>query len=67
MSDDYQLIKDLYEAQAKENIVKKWVEKKIADTYVKIEDGWRDCEFKHKGWIKQGANNDTSVSSSAKE
>ena len=55
MSDDYQLIKDLYEASAKEDIVKKWVEKKIADTYVKIEDGWRDCEFKHKGWIKKGS------------
>lgn len=55
MRDDYQLIKDLYEASAKEEILDKWVAKKIKDTYVRIEDGWRDCEFKHKGWIKSSS------------
>ena len=60
MSDDYQLIKNLYESHAKEDIVTKWVEKKIADTYVRIEEGWRDCDFKHKGWIKEGVSSDSS-------
>jgi peptidyl-prolyl cis-trans isomerase SurA len=56
MSDDYQQIKDLYEESVKNDIVKKWIEKKIASTYVKIEDGWRNCEFKHSGWIKAADN-----------
>ena len=30
-----------------------WLEKKIADTSVRIEDNWRNCEFTHKGWIKE--------------
>lgn len=54
LSDDYQLIKQLYEEAKKESILKNWIEKKIKDTYVRIEDGWRDCEFKHSGWIKSG-------------
>ena len=52
LSDDYQQIKGMYEQSAKAKILKDWVEKKINDTYVRIEDGWRDCEFQHKGWIK---------------
>lgn len=52
LSDDFQTIKDLYENSVREKILTEWVEKKIKDTYVKIEDGWTDCEFEHKGWIK---------------
>jgi len=52
IADDYQLIKDMYEENAKEKMVEEWLHKKIADTYVRIEDGWRGCDFKYKGWIK---------------
>lgn len=52
MADDYQTIKGMYEDARRQEILKDWVEKKIADTYVRIEDGWRNCDFQHKGWIK---------------
>ncbi len=52
IADDYQLIKDMYEESAKDKMVEEWLHKKIADTYVRIEDGWRGCDFKYKGWIK---------------
>ncbi|MCM1297572.1 MAG: peptidylprolyl isomerase [Muribaculaceae bacterium] len=52
LSDDFQTIKSMYETSAREKIVDDWLEKKIKSTYVKIEDGWRDCEFEHKGWIR---------------
>ncbi|MBD5321950.1 MAG: peptidylprolyl isomerase [Bacteroides sp.] len=52
LSDDYQLIKNMCEQQQQNDILNKWLEKKIAETYTRIEDGWRNCEFKHKGWIK---------------
>ena len=52
ISDDYQLIKEMYENSAKEKMVQDWLQKKINSTYVRIEDGWRGCEFKHQGWIK---------------
>jgi peptidyl-prolyl cis-trans isomerase SurA len=43
----------MYENSIKEKMVSEWIEKKIKDTYVRIEDGWRDCDFKHEGWIKK--------------
>ena len=52
LSDDYQQLKGMYENSQKSVILKNWLEKKIRDTYVRIEDGWRGCEFEHQGWIK---------------
>lgn len=52
LADDYQQIKNMYEESARQKIVDDWLEKKINETYVRIEDGWRGCEFEHKGWIK---------------
>lgn len=52
LSDDYQQIKNMYESSAKAKVLRDWVEKKIKDTYVRIEDDWRNCEFQHQGWIK---------------
>ncbi len=52
LSDDYQLIRNLYEQARRQEILDNWLADKIKSTYVRIEDGWRDCEFKHSGWIK---------------
>lgn len=52
LSDDYQQIKGMYEDSAKEKMVEDWLKNKIRDTYVRIEDGWRGCDFKYDGWIK---------------
>lgn len=52
LSDDYQQIKNMYEAAKKQQILDQWLERKISETYVRIEDGWRGCDFQHKGWIK---------------
>ena len=54
-ADDYQQLKTLYEERKKEQILADWLNKKIADTYVRIEDGWRNCNFRYKGWIKEKA------------
>ena len=53
LSDDYNLIKKMYENHKKEQILKEWLEKKIKDTYVRIEDGWQNCDFRYEGWIKE--------------
>ena len=52
MSDDFQLIKNMYENYRRQEIINDWIAKKIKDTYVRIEDGWDECEFQHDGWIK---------------
>ena len=52
LADDFNQIKQMYEASKKREILKKWVEDKIKSTYVKISDGWNACEFNYDGWIK---------------
>ncbi len=52
MQEDYNLIKKMYEDWEKDQILKKWVEQKIKETYVRIEDGWGNCDFKYDGWVK---------------
>ena len=52
LADDFQLLKNMYENSAKEEIIDKWLQKKIRETYIRIEDGWRGCDFEHDGWLK---------------
>lgn len=53
LADDYQQIKDMYEASEKSRILSDWIDKKINDTYTRVEEGWRNCDFVHQGWIKE--------------
>ena len=53
LSDDYNLLKKMYEDHKKQQILKDWLENKIKGTYVRIEEGWRDCDFQYEGWIKE--------------
>ena len=52
LSDDFQQIKGMYEDALKSKKLKAWLDKKIKDTYVRIEDGWDNCDFQHDGWLK---------------
>ncbi len=53
LSDDYQTLKQMYESAQRSKIIDEWIKKKQKETFVRIEDGWRNCEFKYDGWIKK--------------
>ena len=53
LSEDYQTIKGMYEDSQRQKILTDWLAKKINETYVRIDENWRNCEFTHKGWIKE--------------
>ena len=52
LADDYQTIKEMYEMYKKQQIIDDWVKQKQQNTYVYIEEGWRNCDFKYP-WIKK--------------
>lgn len=52
IAEDYNLLRQMYEQYRKNELIKEWVEQKIKDTYVKIADGWGNCEFNYQGWDK---------------
>lgn len=53
LSEDYNLLKEMCTDHVSNDIIRKWVEEKIKSTYVRIEDGYRDCNFQYQGWIKE--------------
>lgn len=50
LSEDYNMIKEMYLAARKQQVIDEWVEQKIGKTYIRIEDGWDACDFQYKGW-----------------
>ena len=53
LAEDYQTLKAMYEDNKRQQILTDWLAKKINETYVRIDENWRNCEFTHKGWIKE--------------
>lgn len=52
LSEDYQTLKGIYENHKKEQIIENWIKEKQRKTYVYIEDGWRNCEFRYD-WLNK--------------
>lgn len=50
--EDYQALKVVVEAKRKAEIMDKWLNEKIKNTYTRISPNWRDYKFAHEGWIK---------------
>lgn len=52
MADDFQILHDIvYNSRCQETL-EKWIREKQRTTYVKISQGWNDCEFIYPGWGK---------------
>jgi peptidyl-prolyl cis-trans isomerase SurA len=52
LQNDYQRISDLFLAQKKEKTLKKWIADKQAETYIRIDDTYANCNFEFNNWIK---------------
>ena len=48
--DDFSMIKDFAVNIKKQNKISSWIEEKVNNTYIKINDKISSCEFKNK-WI----------------
>jgi len=53
LSDDYQALKAIVESKKREELLDQWIRKQQKSTYVRISDGWGNCDFEYPGWIKE--------------
>jgi len=53
LTDDFQAMKSLVENKKREQLLNDWVTKKIKTTFVRISEGWRNCDFQYPGWVKE--------------
>ncbi|MDH8701264.1 peptidyl-prolyl cis-trans isomerase SurA [Dysgonomonadaceae bacterium PH5-43] len=51
ISDDYLTLKAMVEDEKREKILDAWLQNKIKDTYIRINDNWKNCDFQIKGWL----------------
>ncbi len=52
MKEDYQILQDVMLGKLREEKIEKWIREMQKTTYVRINEDWRNCEFKYPGWIK---------------
>lgn len=50
ITEDFQILKRAVEAEKSEEFLDKWIREKQKSTYVRIKQGWGECEFKYPGW-----------------
>ena len=52
MREDYQILKNVVIDKRKQDILHNWIVEKLKNTYVRVNDRYKNCDFKYKGWIK---------------
>lgn len=52
MEDDYQVMQEVVTEKLSEKKIEEWIREKQKTTYVRINENWKNCEFKYPGWIK---------------
>ena len=53
VSNDFQILKGIVEEHKRNEFIDNWIREKQRETYVRIKEGWDDCEFMYDGWIKR--------------
>lgn len=52
VTEDFQILKGAVEERKSEEVVQKWIHEKQKSTYVRIKQGWGECDFMYPGWVK---------------
>lgn len=52
LTDDYQMLRAMYEDKEKQDFITNWIVKKQKETYISIDPAWVNCKFQYPGWIK---------------
>lgn len=53
LAEDFQALKSIVESRKREELLNDWILKKQRTTYVRISEGWRNCDFQYPGWVKE--------------
>lgn len=52
ITEDFQVMKDIVLNKRREYFINDWIKKKIKDTYIRINDRYKNCNFEYQGWVK---------------
>ena len=52
ITEDFQTMKDVVLAKQREETLNEWVATKLKNTYVRMNERYKDCQFQYQGWLK---------------
>lgn len=52
VTEDFQVLKITVEARKSEKVIQDWIREKQKSTYVRIKQGWGECDFMYPGWVR---------------
>lgn len=52
LTDDYQVIREMYESKLRAEFIENWIRKKQKETYVMIDPEWAGCDWVYPDWGK---------------
>ena len=52
ITEDFQVMKNIVLEKRREQVIHDWVVNKIRNTYVHVNDNYRNCQFEYEGWVK---------------
>ena len=52
ITEDFQAMQAIVQQKASENKLHDWVVKKIKETYIRMDDRYKNCDFEYQGWVK---------------
>lgn len=50
ITEDFQILQNIVLAKRKTEFIHEWVKNKIKDTYVRMKDRYKGCDFEYEGW-----------------
>ena len=53
LSEDFQELKAMVENNKRQQIINDWIAQKQKETYIRINDNWKNCDFEKDGWIQK--------------
>lgn len=53
ITEDFQVMKNVVLAKQREKVIHEWVKNKIRETYVRMSDDYKNCNFEYEGWIRE--------------
>jgi peptidyl-prolyl cis-trans isomerase SurA len=52
LKEDYMVLKELAMGMKKQEVFQQWIDEKIGETYVNVDNSFAGCDFSRKGWVK---------------
>ncbi len=52
ITEDFQVMSNIVLEKERQRVLREWVQKKIKDTYVRMDERYKGCDFEYDGWVR---------------